>query len=117
LSIQQTLTARHRAGDATPVEIEQASEAGGCTAASIVAQAFIDPAEAHFRCQQQLLFPALDMAAPLTAGATAVMRSEHAQMREPFSELRDALAGCGGFAAVVDSAAQPQGGECAVSDR
>ena len=31
------------------------------------------------------------MAAPLTAGATAVMRSEHAQMREL---LRDARAGC-----------------------
>jgi len=34
------------------------------------------------------------MAAPLTAGATAVMRSEHAQMRELLRELRDARAGC-----------------------
>jgi hemerythrin-like domain-containing protein len=34
------------------------------------------------------------MAAPLTAEATAVMRSEHAQMRELLRELRDARAGC-----------------------
>ena len=54
----------------------------------------IGDTEAHFRFEEEVLFPALESTTPMAAGPTSVMRSEHAQMRELFGELSDACDRC-----------------------
>lgn len=92
MSYQQTLTEQHRACDAQFAKIEQAAHRGDWAAATAAAQAFVDDTEAHFAYEEQTLFPALEAAMPMAAGPTSVMRSEHAQMREMFEGLREAVA-------------------------
>ena len=87
MSFQETLTAQHRACDAEFAKIEQAVHRKDWAAAISTMQAFVDDTEAHFHYEEQTLFPALEAVAPMAAGPTAVMRSEHAQMRELFDAL------------------------------
>lgn len=91
MSFQETLAAQHRACDAEFAKIEQAAHRRDWVAAANAAQAFIDDTELHFDYEEQTLFPAIEMATPMATGPTSVMRSEHAQMRELFDELQDAI--------------------------
>ena len=103
MSFQETLTAQHRACDAEFAKIEQAAHRKDWAAAISTMQAFVDDTEAHFHYGEQTLFPALEAVAPMAAGPTAVMRSEHAQMRELFGELQAAI-GRRDARALVDAA-------------
>jgi len=91
MSFQQTLAAEHRACDAAFVKIEQAAHRADWQAAETAAKDFIAASEAHFAYEETQLFPALEAAMPMAAGPTSVMRGEHAQMRELFAELLDAI--------------------------
>lgn len=87
---QRALTAQHRACDAVFARIEQAAHRADWDAAAAAAAEFVAATEAHFDYEEKTLFPALEAASPAAAGPTAVMRSEHAQMRELFGDLKAA---------------------------
>ena len=91
MSYQQILSAQHRACDAEFAGIEQAAHRHDWQAAAQAASTFIDDTEAHFRFEEDKLFPRLQSAMPMAAGPTAVMCAEHAHLRELFAELRGAI--------------------------
>lgn len=91
MSFRQLLTNQHRACDAEFILIEQAAARGDWTTVAQAVQQFIDSTEAHFRLEEEILFPHLEQATPMAQGPTAVMRNEHAQMRELFADLLDAV--------------------------
>lgn len=90
MSFQQSLAAQHRSCDAEFVKIEQAAERGDWALASGAAASFVAETQAHFLYEEEVLFPALQAAAPMTAGPVTVMCNEHLQMRELFADLIDA---------------------------
>jgi hemerythrin-like domain-containing protein len=90
MSFKQVLSGQHRACDQELVKIEQAAHKADWAGARQAAKVFIEDTEAHFRFEEQVLFPALESATPMAAGPTSVMRSEHSQMRDLFGELQDA---------------------------
>ena len=47
--------------------------------------------ETHFRTEEEVLFPAFEAATGMAGGPTQMMRYEHAQMRDLFSQMADAL--------------------------
>ena len=88
MSYLETLRAEHRSCDAALVLIEQAAHGGGWDVAGAAQQVFVDQTEAHFRYEEEQLFPALAHAFPAAAaGPIPVMQSEHLQMRELFDDL------------------------------
>lgn len=103
MSFKETLAAQHRACDAEFSKIEQAAHRKDWAAATSALQAFVDDSEAHFQYEEHTLFPAIEAAASMATGPTSVMRSEHAQMRELFNELQDAI-GRRDAAALADTA-------------
>lgn len=66
---------------------------------------FIDEMETHFRTEEEVLFPAFEAATGMTMGPTRMMRLEHAQMRDLFSQMRSALESRDGtgFAGVAET--------------
>ena len=52
---------------------------------------FIAEMETHFRTEEEVLFPAFEAATGMTMGPTRMMRLEHAQMRDLFSQMRSTL--------------------------
>ena len=84
---QEALTAQHRSCDAAFAAIEQAAHGRDWAAAADAARKFVAETEAHFRFEEETLFPALEEAAPMASGPVSVMRMEHAQMREFFNDL------------------------------
>ncbi|WP_201495938.1 hemerythrin domain-containing protein [Rubrivivax sp. A210] len=48
--------------------------------------------EAHFASEEELLFPAFEAATGMCSGPTAIMRGEHAQMRDLLAQLGRDLA-------------------------
>ena len=93
MSYRETLAAEHRACDAEFAKVEQAAHAGDWSAAGLAARSFVDQTEHHLRYEEEVLFPALERATPMATGPTSMMRFEHAQMRELFTQLLDAVAG------------------------
>ncbi len=90
MSFKQVLARQHRACDEELVRIEQAAHEADWAGVVQATRVFVEDTEAHFRFEEQVLFPALESATPMAAGPTSVMRSEHAQMRDLFGELQDA---------------------------
>ncbi|MCB1801572.1 MAG: hemerythrin domain-containing protein [Gammaproteobacteria bacterium] len=84
---RETLSSQHRDCDALIVTTEQAVHDRDWRTASAAARHFVERAEAHLAYEEQTLFPALAAASPAAADPISVMRLEHAQMRELFSEL------------------------------
>lgn len=90
MSFKQVLTGQHRACDEEFAGIEQAAHHADWAGAAQATQVFLEDMEAHFRFEEQVLFPALELATPMAAGPVSVMCGEHAQMRDLFNQLRDA---------------------------
>jgi len=90
MSYQEAMTAQHRSCDAAFAEIEQAAHRKDWVAAAEAARIFITQTKAHFRFEEEVLFPALEAATPMAGGPVSVMCMEHTQMRELFGELRTA---------------------------
>jgi hemerythrin-like domain-containing protein len=66
---------------------------GDVTAASGAFADFSQAIERHFGMEENVLFPSFEEATGSAAGPTAVMRHEHAQMREMFEAMHVALTG------------------------
>lgn len=66
---------------------------------------FAGEMDLHFAMEEYVLFPAFETATGNTSGPTAVMRSEHEQLRAMIAELRDAVTVRDGanFAGIADT--------------
>ena len=100
-SIRATFSEDHHRCDELWTQVERAADAGNRDEAQRAWQAFRDAMERHFRMEEEIVFPAFESATGMLAGPTAVMRSEHAQMRQ-LMERMDAAAGAGDLSALAD---------------
>jgi hemerythrin superfamily protein len=87
-SISATLTEHHRLCDALFESASEAADAGDWSALRARLAALTDALARHFAFEEDALFPAFEAATGLSEGPTAVMRLEHAHMRN----LLDGLA-------------------------
>jgi hemerythrin-like domain-containing protein len=88
----QVMPAHHRHCDDLFVAAEEAVQRGDWAAASTSFVRFHDQMEAHFKAEEDLLFPAFEAATGMSAGPTRMMRHEHEQMRSLLSQLAAACA-------------------------
>lgn len=83
----------HRACDALWADVERSADAGDIAATRGLFTAFEEAMQRHFAFEEQVLFVALDAATGMHGlGPTAVMRSEHEQMRRVLHAMSVALA-------------------------
>lgn len=90
-TITEFLGADHDKCDEHLLEAETLASKNKWQDAGVCLHRFIAELEAHFTMEEQVLFPALEEARGNRNGPTAVMRSEHAQMRALLEDLRAAL--------------------------
>ena len=88
------MTDDHHTCDALWADVEAKADTGDLPATRAAFAAFERAMQRHFDFEEQTLFVALDNATGMHgAGPTAVMRSEHAQMRRVLHAMAGALAG------------------------
>ena len=87
-TIRALLGTHHRQCDETFAAVEQAVDADDWDTAAAEFKRFSEAMLHHFDAEESVLFPAFEERTGMTRGPTAVMRSEHAQIRE----LMDAAA-------------------------
>lgn len=92
-TLTEPLRDHHQHCDDLFVAAENAVRAGDWTGAGPAMTAFLDAMETHFAAEEEMLFPAFEAATGMSMGPTHVMRHEHAQMRELFKQMREALSG------------------------
>ena len=91
-SIRELLGNHHRECDVFFASIEQAISAGDWKNASARFAQFEKAMQQHFDVEETILFPAFEARTGMTMGPTAVMRSEHAQIRELMSAAAESIA-------------------------
>lgn len=91
-SITEYLTADHRRCDEHFARAEAGAAEGNWSMAASHLSEFERLLERHFAMEEQVLFPAFEQATGSTQGPTAVMRIEHAHIRELIAALKDAQA-------------------------
>ncbi len=91
MGLAETLMAQHRDCDELFTDTENLVVQGDLDNARQGLAGFVDQTERHFRREEDVLFPAFEQRTGQTMGPTQVMRGEHAQMRQLFIDLRDAL--------------------------
>lgn len=80
----------HQQCDQLFADTEAAVEQGDWSQADEAHRQFIQAMQRHFMLEEELLFPAFEQASGNAMGPTAVMRHEHEQMRELFSDMEQA---------------------------
>jgi hemerythrin-like domain-containing protein len=90
-TIAAFLTDDHRACDEPLVAVERLVADGDWEEARRRWDEFRAAVERHFAREEDVLFPAFEAATGMTAGPTAVMRSEHRQIRQVLGALEAAL--------------------------
>ncbi len=91
-NISSLMTDDHRACDEPLVELENHVGAEAWDAAETAFESFRSMTLRHLRREEEVLFPAFEEATGMVGGPTAVMRSEHEQMRAVIEQLADAVA-------------------------
>jgi iron-sulfur cluster repair protein YtfE (RIC family) len=91
-TLTEPLRHHHKHCDELFVAAESAVVDKDWTAAAQLLPDFLAEMEAHFRTEEETLFPAFEAATGMTMGPTRMMRLEHAQMRELFGQMSAALA-------------------------
>ena len=81
-TIRALLGTHHRQCDDSFAAVEQAVDAADWGKASAEFSRFAEAMLRHFDVEETVLFPAFEERTGMTRGPTAVMRSEHAQIRE-----------------------------------
>jgi len=89
--ISQSMTDDHRRCDKLFADAEAAAADNNWSQARSDFDAFQAAILHHFQMEEELLFPRFEQATGMTMGPTQVMRGEHAQMRELFSEMEAAV--------------------------
>ena len=90
-SIPLFMTDDHRRCDSLFSQAETTISKGQWELASGQWRSFQQAVEQHFRMEEEVLFPAFEQATGSSAGPTAVMRMEHQQMRQLFSQIVEGL--------------------------
>lgn len=90
-SISDLMSHDHRECDELFARAENAVAQEDWAAARTAVQTFIDAVEAHFRAEENIIFPRFEAASGMTGGPTQMMRHEHIEMRKGFAEMMDAL--------------------------
>ncbi len=85
------LSEDHHRCDELFAAAEAMAEKGDWDGAEAAHQQFLASMRRHFAMEEEVLFPAFEAATGSTMGPTAVMRHEHEQMRQLFSEMDQAL--------------------------
>lgn len=91
-SISNFMTQDHRLCDDGYAAAEEMVAAGQWDEADGNWTRFRNDMDAHFRKEEDCLFPAFEARTGNTQGPTAVMRMEHEQMRSLISEMNEAIA-------------------------
>ena len=91
-TIHGLLSEHHRQCDAFFAAIEQAIETRDWVHATKGFSRFEKSMQQHFEVEESILFPAFEARTGMTMGPTAVMRSEHAQIRELLEAAAEAIA-------------------------
>lgn len=86
------LTPDHRQCDNHFSAAEEAVQQGEWAAATTQFNQFLFAMQYHFVKEETVLFPAFEQCTGHAGGPTEVMRMEHAQMRELFQAMQQALA-------------------------
>lgn len=92
-TISDYLSADHQRCDSLFASAEAAAAENHPAAASEAFVAFQEAMLHHLDMEESILFPAFEQATGSNMGPTRIMRMEHAQMRELFEQMQDALAG------------------------
>jgi len=88
----QILPDHHRRCDDLFVAAEEDVQRHNWAAAEKSFARFHAQMQAHFKAEEDLLFPAFEAATGMNAGPTQMMRYEHEQMRSLLSQLTEACA-------------------------
>ena len=86
------LVADHRQCDRLFATAEDAAQRSDWAACRAHFDAFRAAMLHHFKIEENVLFPAFEQATGMTMGPTAMMRSEHAQMRELLNHMTAVIA-------------------------
>lgn len=90
-TIKSTLEADHARCDALFAEAESAVASGDWQQAGTALDVFDAALNRHLAMEEEVLFPAFEQATGNVSGPTAVMRSEHRQLRDIVADARRAL--------------------------
>lgn len=90
-SIAELMTHDHRSCDHDFARAETLAMKNDWDGAAAAFEAFAEGLEAHFRAEEEELFPRFEAATGMTQGPTQVMRGEHADMRNTLAQLRAAV--------------------------
>ena len=90
-TFRETMSDDHRQCDVLFAAVETAVSQQAWTAADGAFAKYERAMLAHFKAEEELLFPAFENQTGMRMGPTQVMRNEHAQMRELIGALRAAL--------------------------
>lgn len=89
-AITETMSVDHKRCDELFAEAEVAISESDWDAGGQALSNFIDGMQHHFKMEEEVLFPAFETATGMAMGPTQVMRSEHEQMREIFTDIESA---------------------------
>lgn len=90
-TISELMTHDHRDCDGIFARAEELASDGEWAEAAAALKQFANALNAHFDAEESTLFPAFEQATGMTQGPTAVMRSEHQNMRDALAALQYAL--------------------------
>jgi iron-sulfur cluster repair protein YtfE (RIC family) len=104
-SLTEPLRDHHKHCDELFVSAEAAVVDRDWATARRLLPEYIAAMEAHFRTEEETLFPAFEAVSGMTMGPTRMMRLEHARMRELFGQMSAALAqsDASGFAGTAET--------------
>ncbi|MCB1906804.1 MAG: hemerythrin domain-containing protein [Rhodocyclaceae bacterium] len=91
-TINPLMASHHKHCDQLFADAEHAASENDWNACKLLLERFTAAMDAHFRAEEELLFPAFEQITDTRGGPTEVMRGEHAQMRELFASLTAAVA-------------------------
>lgn len=92
MNIREFMSQNHKDCDLLFSNAENAVSKGEWELATQEYSKFIHSMKKHLGVEEKDLFPAFEAATGIVSGPTEMMRMEHDQMRELFSEMQDALA-------------------------
>jgi hemerythrin-like domain-containing protein len=90
-SITDTMSGDHRRCDLIFTEAEASVSNSNWVEATAQFKEFHEAMEHHFSMEEGVLFPTFEEASGMTMGPTQVMRMEHTQMRQLFSDMAQAV--------------------------
>jgi hemerythrin-like domain-containing protein len=90
-TITEVMSIDHHRCDEIFAKAEEAISKGDWEQGAKTFQEFHDAMERHFTMEEGTLFPTFEQRTGMTSGPTQVMRMEHMQMRQLFSDMADAV--------------------------